>query len=121
MIQTSYAEARDNLASLLDKAVDDQERVIIKRRGRPDVALIAADELASLEETAHLFRSPANARRVLEAMEHADRGEGAPLSEEALDTLKRAVARGATAAEAFAAAGLPLPRTLEGTSGHRDA
>ena len=33
-------------------------------RGRPDVAMIAADELRSLQETMHLLRSPANARRI---------------------------------------------------------
>lgn len=39
--------------------------VIIHRRGAEDVALIAADELTSLPETAHLLRSPANAERLL--------------------------------------------------------
>jgi antitoxin YefM len=102
---------------LLDKAVDDQEGVIIKRRGRPDVALIAADELASLEETAHLFRSPVNARRLLEAMERADRSEGVVVSDEALAALTAAVARGAAADEAFAAAGLSLPTSLPKTRG----
>jgi antitoxin YefM len=108
-METTYSNARANLASLMDKAVDDRERVLIKRRGRPDVALIAADELASLEETAHLMRSPANARQLMEALERADRGEGVVVSDEALATLKRAIARGATASEAFREAGLPSP------------
>jgi antitoxin YefM len=109
MIQTSYTEAREHLASLLDRAVDDRERIIIKRRGHPDVALIAADELASLEETAYLLRSPANARRLFEAMERAERGEGVSVSDAALECLKQAIGRGASAAEAFAAAGLDIP------------
>jgi antitoxin YefM len=33
--------------------------------GAEDVALIAADELTSLLETAHLLRPPANAERLL--------------------------------------------------------
>ncbi len=67
-IQTTYTQARANLASLLDTVTDDQEVVIIQRRGAADVALIAADELQSLLETAHLLRSPANAERLLNAL-----------------------------------------------------
>jgi len=70
-VQTTYTEARKQLASLLNAAGDDRETVIITRRDHGDVALIAADELRSLEETAHLMRSPANARRLLEALERS--------------------------------------------------
>ena len=52
MVQTTYSEARAKLAELWDRVTQDRETVIIKRRGAPDVALIAADELASLKETA---------------------------------------------------------------------
>jgi antitoxin YefM len=38
--------------------------------------MIAADELASLQETAHLLRSPANAARLLASIERALRNEG---------------------------------------------
>jgi len=64
----SYSEARQNLASLLDRAVKDRETIIITRRNGANGALLAADELASYEEMAHLLRSPANARRLLEAL-----------------------------------------------------
>lgn len=67
-IQTTYTQARANLAKLLDSVTDDSEVVIIQRRGAADVALIAADELQSLLETAHLLRSPANAERLLTAL-----------------------------------------------------
>jgi antitoxin YefM len=67
-IETSYSEARQHLAALLDRAVDDRETIIIRRRNGARAALIAADELASYQETVHLLRSPANARRLLEAL-----------------------------------------------------
>jgi antitoxin YefM len=70
-IQTSYTEARGNLARLCDQVIEDRETVIITRRGTADVALIAADELASLQETAHLLRSPRNAARLLAALKRA--------------------------------------------------
>lgn len=68
-MHTTYTKAQGNLASLLDKVVDDREVIIIKRRNKPNVALIAEDELASLKETAYLLRSPKNAARLLEALE----------------------------------------------------
>ncbi len=70
-IQTTYTQARAQLATLLDEVTSNREVVIIQRRGAEDVALIAADELASLLETAHLLRSPANAERLLTALARA--------------------------------------------------
>ena len=69
--QTTYSKARASLATLCDRAVSDQEVILIQRRGREDVALIAASELSSLMETAHLLRSPANAERLLTALARA--------------------------------------------------
>lgn len=68
-METTYTYARENLASLLDLTVNDKEIVIIKRRNNQSVALIAADELASLMETAYLLRSPKNAERLLQALD----------------------------------------------------
>jgi antitoxin YefM len=70
-VHTTYTEVRANLAAFLDRAAQNRETVIISRRGADDVALIAADELASLQETAHLLRSPANAARLLAALDRA--------------------------------------------------
>jgi antitoxin YefM len=67
-IETSYTEARANLARLLNRVTQDREIVVINRRGQEDVAMIAASELSSLLETAYLLRSPKNAQRLLEAM-----------------------------------------------------
>jgi antitoxin YefM len=79
-IETTYTALRENLASFLDRVVDDVEVVVVKRRGARDVAIIAADELAGLEETAHLTRSPANAKRLLESLRELDRGRGKKMS-----------------------------------------
>jgi antitoxin YefM len=79
-IQTTYTQARANLATLLDTVTDNREVIIIQRRGADDVALIAADELTNLLETAHLLRSPANAERLLAALARARQGSGTPQS-----------------------------------------
>jgi antitoxin YefM len=83
-METTYTNLRENLASFLDKVVDDQEPVIVRRKGSRDVALIPASELAGLMETAHLLRSPRNARRLLAAMRRAERGEGVRMTFEEL-------------------------------------
>lgn len=83
-IQVTYSEARARLAHYWDRATQDREVVIIKRRGAEAVALIAADELSSLLETAHLFRSPKNAKRLLTALQRARARTERPSSVEEL-------------------------------------
>ena len=87
-IETTYTALRENLASYLDRVVDDREVVVVKRRGARDVAIIAADELAGLEETAYLLRSPKNAERLRRALNRAKRGEG---KAESIDDLRKSV------------------------------
>ena len=80
LYETTYSQARQRLASLMDQVIDTREPVFIRRRGRERVALIAADELAGWLETAYLLRSPQNARRLLEASERSARAEGETLN-----------------------------------------
>ena len=83
-IETTCTQARANLAALWDRVTDDREVVVVKRRGSEPIALIAADELSSLMETAHLLKSPKNAERLLQALARARQGEVAPQSVEEL-------------------------------------
>lgn len=87
-IQTTYTQARAQLAALLDEVTHNREIVIIQRRGEEDVALIAVDELAGLLETAHLLRSPRNAERLLNALSRARARQEIPQS---LEELRREV------------------------------
>ena len=75
-VETTYTGLRERLAAVLDQVANDQEVVIVRRRGAKDVALIPADELASLLETAHLLRSPRNAKRLMAALQEARQGKG---------------------------------------------
>ena len=81
---TTYTQARTALASLCDEVASTREPVIIRRRNAEDVALVSADELASLLETAHLLRSPKNAQRLLTAINRAQSRELSPSSVEKL-------------------------------------
>ena len=73
-VATTYTRARAMLAAICDEVIENREPVIIRRRGKEDVALVAAADLSSLLETAHLSASPANARRLNRALRDARSG-----------------------------------------------
>jgi antitoxin YefM len=81
----SYSEARQHLAELWDRALADREPIRLTRRGSGAVVLLAADEYEGLLETAHFLRSPANAARLLSALQRAEAGDGEP---KAIDELR---------------------------------
>jgi antitoxin YefM len=84
MSTITYSTARDHLAEVWDKTVSTREPVIVSRRGTESIVMLPLDEWEGLQETAHLLRSPANAKRLLAAMDRLDRGEGAAMSVESL-------------------------------------
>ena len=86
MVETTYTSLRENLASVMDRVVNDREIVIIRRKRGQRVAMIPADELSSLLETAHLLRSPKNAERLMKALRDSKQKKGKP---ESLEKLRR--------------------------------
>ncbi|MCH8247901.1 MAG: type II toxin-antitoxin system Phd/YefM family antitoxin [Bacteroidetes bacterium] len=87
-IEVTYTEARANLAKLWDQAVASREPILIRRRGKEKMAMIPADELSGLMETAQLLRSPRNAERLLSALARARSEEG---EVESLQSLREAL------------------------------
>jgi len=91
--KTTYTHARANLAALCDEVASTREPIVIHRRGAEDVALVAAAELRSLMETAHLLRSPTNAQRLLTALVRA---QAQDLPTETVEALRRELELGQT-------------------------
>jgi antitoxin YefM len=85
MSTITYSTARDHLAEVWDKTVSTREPVIVSRRGAESIVMLPLEEWEGLQETAHLLRSPANARRLLAALNRLDTGEGDILSMESLE------------------------------------
>lgn len=73
----SYTESRARYAEVLDSVTNDREEVVITRAGHEPVVIVSLADFESLRETAYLMRSPTNARRLLDAMERLEAGEGA--------------------------------------------
>jgi len=72
----SYTAARENLASTMDRVCEDHTPVIITRNRDQSVVMLSLEDFESLEETAYLMRSPANAQRLLEAIHALENGKG---------------------------------------------
>jgi antitoxin YefM len=72
----SYSEARNNLKSIMDRAVNDHVPIAITRqRGKP-VVMIDLDDWNAMNETRYLLATPNNARRLLESIAEFDEGKG---------------------------------------------
>ena len=72
----SYSSARANLASTMDRVCNDHEPLIITRNGQQSVVMLSLEDFTALEETAYLLRSPANAKRLIAAIEQLGAGGG---------------------------------------------
>jgi antitoxin YefM len=70
----TYTAARENLASTMDRVCDDRDPVIITRNRNQAVVMLSLADYESLQETAYLLRSPANAKRLFDAIEAAEKG-----------------------------------------------
>ncbi|MBS3954745.1 MAG: type II toxin-antitoxin system prevent-host-death family antitoxin [Methylomicrobium sp.] len=72
----SYTTARANLAKTMEKVCNDHDPVIITRKREAPVVMISLEDYQSMEETAYLLRSPANARHLLESIAELEAGNG---------------------------------------------
>ena len=72
----SYSQARQNLASTFDAVIDDCEEIVVTRAGHEPVVIVSLAEYESLKETAYLLGTPANARRLYEAIDELKAGRG---------------------------------------------
>ena len=91
----TYSRLRAELRSVLDEVCDNRDVVYVARQNGDDVVILSREEYESLETTAQLLRSPANAHRLATAMQ---RDEGKCLSVD-LDELRKCLLHGGLAPE----------------------
>ncbi len=70
----TYTEARQNFASVMDRACDDHEPIIVTRQKSRPVVLMSLEDYNSMAETAYLLSTPANAERLMASIREADAG-----------------------------------------------
>jgi antitoxin YefM len=84
-LSITASAARRDLFPLIEQVNEDRSVIeIVSRRG--NAVLMSADDYAALAETAHLLRSPENARRLLAA--YVDALEGRNLTPRELTDLE---------------------------------
>lgn len=76
MHTVTYSEVRQNLAQTMQEVVQNHEPVLITRAKNESCVLISLAHYRSLEETAYLLRSPANAARLQRSIEQLKQGKG---------------------------------------------
>jgi len=72
----TFTETRQNLKDVMDRVVEDHAPVVVTRQRGESVVMVSLADWTSLEETARLLSSPANARRLAEAIAQLDAGRG---------------------------------------------
>jgi antitoxin YefM len=75
MKSITYTAARENLAATINRVCEDQAPVVITRNRDQAVVMLSLAEYESLQETAYLLRTPANAKRLLMSIESLKRGK----------------------------------------------
>lgn len=74
MSHVSATQFRQNLAHYLDEVEASRAPLFVTRQNAEPVVVIAESEWSRLQETMHLWSSPANARRLVSAMAQAEAG-----------------------------------------------
>jgi antitoxin YefM len=72
----TYTAARENLSSTINRVCEDEAPIVITRNRDQAVVMMSLAEYESLQETAYLLRSPANAKRLLKSIESLEKGKG---------------------------------------------
>jgi antitoxin YefM len=76
MNSITYTTARANLASTMDQVCNDHEAMIITRNGDQSVVMLSLEDYNALQESAHLLRTPNNAKRLLNSIAQLNAGDG---------------------------------------------
>lgn len=76
MSTISYSAARESFAETMDRVCDNHQPIVVTRQKQRSVVILSLEDYESLNETAYLLRSPANARRLLAATQRLDSRKG---------------------------------------------
>jgi antitoxin YefM len=70
-----FSDAKAHLSELAERVEQEHERILVTRNGRPSFVLVSPDDLASLEETLDILRSPELTASLARSRAEAARGE----------------------------------------------
>lgn len=74
----SFSQARSQFKGVIDRVVADCDATLIHRRDGENAVLLSESTYNSMMETLHLLQSPANAARLMQALELDRQGQAQP-------------------------------------------
>jgi antitoxin YefM len=72
----TYSDARANLKTMMDRAAEDHEEVVVTRKNGKPVVMVSLDDWNATQETMHLLSTPANAKALRDSIAQLDAGAG---------------------------------------------
>ncbi|WP_289035995.1 type II toxin-antitoxin system prevent-host-death family antitoxin [uncultured Roseibium sp.] len=72
----TYSDARAQLKSVMDSAINDQQEVIVTRKQGEAVVVVSLEAWNAINETLHLLSNPNNASRLRSSITQLDAGKG---------------------------------------------
>lgn len=72
----NYTDARANFKSVMDRAINDKEEVVVTRTKGEAVVVVSLETWNAIKETLHLLSTPANAARLRAAVSELDDENG---------------------------------------------
>lgn len=71
----NYSDVRNNLKTVCDMIVDDNETIIVTRKNDRNIVMMSLDEYNNLIENYHIRKSEANYKWILEGKEQIEKGD----------------------------------------------
>ncbi|MDR1855779.1 MAG: type II toxin-antitoxin system prevent-host-death family antitoxin [Desulfovibrio sp.] len=71
----NFPEAQKNLETLMADVTETSDFIVITHENMRPAVLMSLDDYKSLEETAHILSSPANAKQIREGLEQIKQGK----------------------------------------------
>ncbi|WP_210205206.1 MULTISPECIES: type II toxin-antitoxin system Phd/YefM family antitoxin [Brucella/Ochrobactrum group] len=72
----TYSDARSQLKSVMDRAIHDQQEVVVTRKKGESVVVVSLETWNAVNETLHLLSTPKNAARLRASIAQLDAGSG---------------------------------------------
>jgi antitoxin YefM len=76
MTVMTFSDARANFREVMDRAIHDQDEVVITRRKGEAVVVLSLENWSSIRETLHLLSTPANTAALRRSFAELDAGDG---------------------------------------------
>lgn len=72
----TYTDARANFKTVMDRAIGDQEEIVVTRRKGESVVVLSLENWNSVQETLYLLSTSANTKALRDSIAQLDAGDG---------------------------------------------